>query len=154
MSTSESVRCMRTKGSRGIMDDDFFLMTFLFRVQTPQEPKFFPVVVRFLMEMKGVGFRSIQIDNSPFDSQYIARKERLETSWLNIIQWLHGCDFNHLCVTKTMSLCLPTRLLDLGFESCPSLHLRESSKELSTERYVTLSHCWGNKTCLSASRAK
>ena len=44
-----------------------------------------------------------------------------------------------------MSLCLPTRMLDLGFENCPSLHLRESSKELSTDRYVTLSHCWGNK---------
>ena len=44
-----------------------------------------------------------------------------------------------------MSLCLPTRLLDSGFENCPSLHLRESSKELSAQRYVTLSHCWGNK---------
>ena len=57
------------------MDIDFFLMRFLFRVQTPQEPKFFPVVVRFLMEIKGVGFRSIQIDNTPFNSQYIARGE-------------------------------------------------------------------------------
>ncbi|KAI0140283.1 hypothetical protein BJ166DRAFT_473272 [Pestalotiopsis sp. NC0098] len=61
-------------------------------------------------------------------------------------EWIDLCDHKHQCLdvhvcssTSTM----PTRVIDVGSPDTQSLCLVESSRAFS-DRYITLSHCWGN----------
>ncbi|KAI0440127.1 heterokaryon incompatibility protein-domain-containing protein [Xylaria telfairii] len=68
-------------------------------------------------------------------------------------EWLTDCDNNHtgchLETTETSPFRLPTRLIDVGRNEFPDVHLLEtrSCQELSTQhvRYIALSHPWGDK---------
>lgn len=67
--------------------------------------------------------------------------------------WLEACESDHVdCRPKTT--CLPTRLIDVGFESGSSPRLVYSN-ELKTKpvRYAALSYCWGDKVPIRTMRA-
>jgi hypothetical protein len=56
--------------------------------------------------------------------------------------WLRNCIENHKECKGKNAVALPTRLLEIQEES-NKVHLIETTKRLSSEPYVTLSHCWG-----------
>ena len=60
-------------------------------------------------------------------------------------RWLSECVESHSkCQSSNQTRQLPTRLLDLGTGTNSSIRLHLSDGRPSTERYVTLSHCWGS----------
>lgn len=62
-------------------------------------------------------------------------------------EWTQLCDAEHQCLSPQESLSsafkLPTRVIDVGLQDDRSLRLVEPSGPFS-ERYITLSHCWGD----------
>ncbi|KAM0818858.1 putative Protein kinase domain-containing protein [Seiridium cardinale] len=61
-------------------------------------------------------------------------------------QWLRTCDHDHKCLVTSQSrdnFKMPTRLIDVGTSSEPSLRLVETAG-MAYNKYVALSHCWGD----------
>ncbi|KAK8000982.1 HET-domain-containing protein [Apiospora marii] len=61
--------------------------------------------------------------------------------------WLQDCDTKHGRCRGNQSTAVPTRLIDVGFQSTPVLRLMETSESLlQDQKYVALSHPWGEKS--------
>jgi hypothetical protein len=59
-------------------------------------------------------------------------------------QWLQKCRDNHSkCNQASPGYWLPTRVLDVGTSSSPSLCLHITEQSSPKPPYITLSHCWG-----------
>ncbi|KAI1211173.1 HET-domain-containing protein [Annulohypoxylon truncatum] len=83
-------------------------------------------------------------ENDDVNSEISHSTSDLQT-WAHIQTWMDRCLANHeLCLHQDSEIFWPTRLLELrqtGDEKFFRLVYREELD--STERYVTLSHCWG-----------
>jgi hypothetical protein len=60
-------------------------------------------------------------------------------------QWLEDCDENHSGCQPDHPMSLPTRLIDLGVDHYSVVRLTKSPVS-SMERYVALSHPWGDQS--------
>lgn len=59
-------------------------------------------------------------------------------------EWLRLCDDSHHHTFTLSGTNLPTRVIDLGDTSSPSPNLcLRDGKDVGSDRYVALSHCWG-----------
>ncbi|KAF5710968.1 heterokaryon incompatibility protein [Fusarium mundagurra] len=79
-----------------------------------------------------------------------------DTAWDMMRHWISQCQQNHIDLGLRNDAALPwypTRLLDLGDPKSPSTpRLIETATSLPSGRYLTLSHCWGNKKQVCATK--
>jgi hypothetical protein len=72
-----------------------------------------------------------------------------------ILEWIDKCVRGHeecsYSETDDHVFKLPTRLLDLGVEGSPIIHLRNGHD--CRGRYATLSHCWGKSLSTTTTKA-
>ncbi|KAI0532647.1 heterokaryon incompatibility protein-domain-containing protein [Xylaria digitata] len=69
-----------------------------------------------------------------------------ESSFNLALSWIQGCSHNHqLCKPPMSNDFLPTRLLDVGTSHNDVIRVLERDEIPRGSRYVTLSHCWGEK---------
>lgn len=62
-----------------------------------------------------------------------------------ISHWLTQCNDRHECYPKGIRF-FPTRLVDVGVEHLPSVHLLRSTTDIAEgTRYIALSHRWGSE---------
>lgn len=65
-------------------------------------------------------------------------------TWDVATRWLHQCRTKHSkCNQAPQANWLPTRVLDVGTSSKPSLRLHLANDSSPKSLYITLSHCWG-----------
>ncbi|KAF5544825.1 heterokaryon incompatibility protein [Fusarium phyllophilum] len=78
------------------------------------------------------------------------------TAWSLMRYWISQCKQKHLddsLRTGVAGLWYPTRLLDLGhLESISTPRLIETANNLPQGPYLTLSHCWGKKQLICATK--
>ena len=69
--------------------------------------------------------------------------------------WSATCAEQHIACVKETHLTPPSRLLDLGTTIRPRIVFLRSVRDIDccSLNYMTLSHCWGNKTFLTTTKA-
>jgi hypothetical protein len=70
------------------------------------------------------------------------------SSFSRISRWLEFCAKNHPgCRAFDTQCWAPTRLLDVGTESCPTLklHITQKNQRDKGQRFISLSHRWGSE---------
>ena len=87
-----------------------------------------------------------------------ARSTGSAQSWVTVQKWMDNCIQNHdKCTVHAGSATpkdrAPKRLLDIGAGSSCLVRLKQRSELPPTCKYVTLSHCWGNRSFVRLSRA-
>lgn len=61
----------------------------------------------------------------------------------NITSWVSKCEEAHDRCGQNTDISPPSRLIDVGDKGNLSIHLVEIEESLTYEKYVCLSHCWG-----------
>lgn len=93
--------------------------------------------------------KDILAERLAFGASPVITRQNENTSAANCQQtvknWFKQCSNHDTCVTQREAF-LPTRLLDIGdLETEGRVRLVSSHSLEPNSRYVTLSHCWGEK---------